>query len=247
MKRFTFMFPVVALLAMAVAGLVVGCATQQGGATQQVGKLHKESKSVDVGNAKSVHTTLKIGAGKLNVSGGADKLMEGEFSYNVAAWKPKVNYDVTGNTGELSVQQGGGGKGVSFGNARNEWDVRLSDEVPTDLDVQMGAGESELDMDSLSLDGLSLKMGAGKTTVDLTGDYGKSFDASIEGGVGEATVRLPSAVGVKVSAKGGLGKINSDGLKKEGQAYVNDAYSNSDVTLNINVQGGVGQINLQVV
>jgi N-terminal domain of toast_rack, DUF2154 len=233
---------VLLVAAMAVALLLSACR-----GTQKPGKLHKASQSVDVGNAQSVHTTLKIGAGELNVTGGADQLMEGDFSYNVAAWKPKVNYDVSGDTGKLSVRQGEGSKGPSIGNARNEWDLRLNDEIPTDLDVRMGAGESDLDLDSLALKGLDLKMGAGKTTVDLAGDYGQSFDASIEGGVGEATVRLPSKVGVKVNAEGGIGKINADGLRREGQAYVNDAYSNSDVTLNVNVRSGVGQIKLEVV
>jgi len=95
--------------------------------------------------------------------------------------------------------------------------------------------------------GLDLQMGAGKTTVDLTGDYAQSFDASIEGGVGEATVLLPSEVGVKAKAEGGLGKINAEGLKRVGDSYVNDAYGESDVNLNVDVQGGIGAINLEVV
>ena len=33
----------------------------------------------------------------------------------------------------------------------------------------------------------------------------------------------------------------------EGDSYVNDAYGNSDVSLEVDVQGGVGQINLEVV
>jgi hypothetical protein len=125
--------------------------------------------------------------------------------------------------------------------------VRFNDEVPTDLSVQMGAGESNLDLDSLGLTGLALEMGAGKTTVDLTGDYTRDFDASIQGGVGQATVMLPSEVGVRARAEGGLGAINAKGLKKEGDSYVNDAYGNSDVTLEVDVQGGVGEINLEVV
>ena len=58
---------------------------------------------------------------------------------------------------------------------------------------------------------------------------------------------LPSEVGVKAKAQGGLGKINAVGLERVGGAYVNDAYGESDVTLNVNVQGGVGEINLEVV
>jgi hypothetical protein len=239
---------VVLLIAMmaATAVLAGACGTQRGG-TQQVGKMQRESKSVDPKNAQSARAQLKMGAGELNLTGGADQLMEGEFSYNVSDWKPKVSYDVSGDEGELIVKQRSA-EGADFsGDARNEWDISLNDELPTDLVVQMGAGESDLDLDSLALTGLDLQMGAGKTTVDLTGDYAQDFDASIEGGVGEATVLLPSEVGVKAKAEGGLGKINAKGLQKVGNSYVNDAYGESDTNLSVDVQGGVGQINLEVV
>jgi hypothetical protein len=239
---------VVLLIAMmaATAVLAGACGTQRGG-TQQVGKMQRESKSVDPKNAQSARAQLKMGAGELNLTGGADQLMEGEFSYNVSDWKPKVSYDVSGDEGELIVKQRSA-EGADFsGDARNEWDISLNDELPTDLVVQLGAGESDLDLDSLALTGLDLQMGAGKTTVDLTGDYAQNFDASIQGGVGEATVLLPSEVGVKAKAEGGLGKINAQGLQTVGDSYVNDAYGESDITLSVDVQGGVGEINLKVV
>jgi hypothetical protein len=239
---------VLSIAMMAATAVIAGaCGTQPGGSQQQVGKMQSESNSVALENAKSARTQLKMGAGELNITGGADQLMEGEFSYNVSEWKPKVSYDVSDKKGELIVKQRSAeGAGLS-GDARNEWNLRLNDEVPTDLVVQMGAGESDLDLDSLALTSLDLQMGAGKTTVDLTGDYAQSFDASIEGGVGEATVLLPSEVGVKAKAEGGLGTINAKGLQTVGDSYVNDAYGESDVTLSVDVEGGVGEINLKVV
>jgi hypothetical protein len=73
------------------------------------------------------------------------------------------------------------------------------------------------------------------------------FNASIQGGVGEATVMLPSEVRVRAKAQGGLGKINAEGLQRVGNAYVNDAYGESEATLRVDIQGGIGQINLEVV
>jgi hypothetical protein len=242
MKRLAFPFA----LLVTVAVLAGACGMQPGG-KPQVGKMQHESKSVDPKDAQSVRAQLKMGAGELNLTGGADRLMEGDFSYNVAEWKPDVSYDVSAEKGELVVRQGGSEGSNLTGEARNEWEIRLNDELPTDLVVQMGAGESDLDLDSLTLAGLKLQMGAGKTTVDLTGDYAKGFNSRIQGGVGEATVMLPSGVGVKAKAQGGLGKINAEGLERVGDAYVNDAYGESDVTLNVDVQGGVGEINLEVV
>jgi hypothetical protein len=91
---------------------------------------------------------------------------------------------------------------------------------------------------------LDVDIGAGELQIDLTGPWDQDLDARIQGGVGEATVRLPREVGVRVQATGGLGGINAQGLRKEGGYYVNDAYGKSDVRLRISVTGGIGQINL---
>jgi hypothetical protein len=44
--------------------------------------------------------------------------MEADFVYNVADWEPEVNYDLSCDTGELSVEQGRG-EGVPTGDARS--------------------------------------------------------------------------------------------------------------------------------
>src|ERR687891_1562781 len=210
-----YLVVVLSIIMMAATAAFAGaCGMQPGGVQQQVGKMQRDSKSVDLKDAQSARAQLKMGAGELNLTGGADQLMEADFSYNVSDWKPRVSYDLSADEGVLVVKQGGAGGSSLSGEARNEWEIRLNDEVPTDLVVQMGAGESDLDLDSLTLTGLKLQMGAAKTTVDLTGDYAKGFDASIEGGVGEATVLLPSEVGVKAKAEGGIGGIDAKGLKK---------------------------------
>ena len=234
-----------AVLLVVSAALLGSCGAE--GQDQGVGEMRNESRSIQPDDAKTVRAHLVMGAGEMKVGGAADALMEADFSYNVADWKPQIDYGVSGEEGDLTVEQGSGDNGRLGGGARNEWDLRLNDNVPTDLVVEMGAGESVLDLDSLTLTGLDLQMGAGKTTVDLTGDYAEGFDASIEGGVGAATVMVPSKVGVRVRAEGGLGKINAEGFKREDEAYVNDAYGDSGVTLNVDVEGGVGSINLEVV
>jgi len=101
-----------------------------------------------------------------------------------------------------------------------------------------------LTLAGLALGRLELNMGAGETTVDLTGNWKKDLSAQIHGGVGKATIRLPRDVGVHVIAHGGLGAINASGFQKQGDAYVNDQYGKSPVTLRIEVEGGVGEIDL---
>ena len=229
--------------AVAATVLVGACGPQR----VEVGELQTESRSVGLENADSVRANLRIALGKLNVGGGADSLMEADFAYNVAAWQPEVTYEVVGDTGELSVEQQGLREGIPTRDVRNEWDLRLSDDVPVDLSVQMGGGVGNLDLDSLDLTGLNLDVGAGVSRVDLARAWDRDLSAVIRGGAGQVTVLLPSQVGVRVDAGTRLGRINADGLRREDRAFVNDAYGDSDVTLEVEVKGGAGQINLDVV
>jgi hypothetical protein len=224
--------------------LVAMCGCNVGGDRVSTGETRKERKTVALGAAQSVRVSLSMKAGELKVTGGATQLLEADFTYNVPEWKPEVKYDVSGGVGNLEVEQPGSGS--STGNTRNDWDVHLNNKAPMEMTVNMGAGRATLTLAGLALSRLEVNMGAGEATVDLTGDWKKDLSAQIHGGVGRATVRLPREVGVRVIAHGGLGAINASGFQRQGDAYVNDVYGKSPVTLQIEVEGGVGEINLEL-
>jgi hypothetical protein len=213
--------------------------------SEPVGETRTESKTVQLGAAKAVRVNLKMGAGELKVAGGASGLLNADFTYNVPRWKPEVQYDVTGDTGQLTVQQppGSGGHG---GRTRYEWDLRFNNHVPMEMTIDLGAGSTNLDLAGLTLGKLKVNIGAGETTINLDGKWKNDLAASIHGGVGQATLKLPRDTGVRVVAHGGLGAINAAGFSKDGDAYVNDAYGKSPATLRIEVEGGVGEINLEM-
>jgi N-terminal domain of toast_rack, DUF2154 len=214
------------------------------GSRVATGELRTESRNVQLGGAKTAEVHLKMGAGKLTVDSGATDLMNAEFTYNVDRWKPRVTYDVSGTNGRLTVEQpSSGGHG---GNTRYEWAVHLNRHVPMELNVDQGAGEANLNLVGLALSNLQMNIGAGETTINLDGPWKNDLTASVHGGVGRATIQLPRDVGVHVVAHGGLGAINASGFIKDGDAYTNAAYGKSPVTLRITVEGGVGEIDLQL-
>src|ERR671910_3849738 len=129
MARYVGVIPLIVMMA-ATAVFAGACGTQRGG-TQQVGEMQRESQSIQAENAQSVRANLRMGAGELNLTGGADQLMEADFAYNVPDWKPKVNYDVSGDMGELTVRQGDGGGGRPGGGARHQRGNRLHHEGAT--------------------------------------------------------------------------------------------------------------------
>jgi len=231
----------ISLLAFAVLALSIGAC----GWAVQISEMRGETRSIALGDAESVTVDLKMAAGELTIAGGADALMEADFTYDVADWKPVVDYVISGGHGKLTIHQPEG-LNLGPGSHRYEWDLRFNDDVPLDLNVALGAGKSLLDMRGLSLTRLDLEMGAGEIELDLRGEPEQDLHVSIRGGAGKAAVRLPKDVGVRVTVTGALGAVNAEGLRRDGNVYVNEAYGESDVTLYLDIEGAVGEVNLEV-
>ena len=220
--------------------LLAGC-----GRRVQVGELQSESQSVELGDSKTVDVNIDFGAGDLKVTGGAAMLLEADFNYNVAELKPVVKF----SDGTLAVEQPGvHGLPIPQGitDFRNEWNLRLADQVPMNLKVNMGAGNSDLQVAGLSLTRLDLTLGAGTSTVDLNNDWTRDLDVSIDTGAADVTVRLPKNVGVGVQVGDGPHTIDARSLTKNGQIYTNAAYGESQVTLHVSIKAGIGRIRLEV-
>jgi hypothetical protein len=220
--------------------LLAGCAS---GA--RVGALQTESKTVELGDARSVRVEIDMGAGDLEVTGGAEKLLEADFAYNVAILKPVVEF----RDGTLVVRQPetrGAPDLRGIAGFRNEWGLRLYDDVPMDLSVKVGAGASDLLLAGLSLTRLDVNLGAGTYTIDLSGDWARDLNITIDAGAAAVNLRLPSDVGARVQVDEGPHTVEAAGLTRDGDAYTNAAYGVSDVTLLVDLNVGVGQINLEL-
>jgi hypothetical protein len=205
--------------------------------------LQHQSSTVERQNAKSVRVSLQAGAGEFTVSGGGTHLLDADFSYSGSYEAPRVSYNVSNGVGQLDISQEDRG-GLHFGQTHNSWNLRLSNDVPLELKVEMGAGRGDLRLRDVQITRLDMSMGAGQADVDLTGDRKLSLDGDLEGGVGQATIRLPRNVGVTVHASGGIGSVDAHGFKYDGDQYTNEAYGKSPATIRLKVQGGVGQITL---
>ena len=207
------------------------------------GPERHDSRTIELDASERVRVDLNMGAGNLIIGGGARKLLNAGFTYNVPSWRPEVRYSSTGTHGDLTIRQPGQGH-AQIGHSRYEWDLTLNDGVPMDLSLHFGAGEARLDLGSLSLRSVEVHMGVGKLDMDLRGNPKHNYDVSIRGGIGEATVRLPAGVGVYAEGSGGIGEIKTQGLRREGGHWVNDAYQDSKVRIHVDVHGGIGEIRL---
>lgn len=207
--------------------------------------MRTESQTIDLGGASQVEARIQMGAGELRLHGAEQAaLLDASFEFNRDRNRPEVAYRLLGDKGILEVRHARH-RGLNFGTTRNRWNLALGDTVPLDLQVDLGAGQSELDLQGLKLQRVEIEMGVGEMDLDLRGPHAASFHVKIDGGVGSGKLRLPSEVGVRVKVDGGLGSVDAHGLTKQSGSYVNDAYGKSAVTIEIDIDAGIGSLDLR--
>ena len=195
---------------------------------------------VEKDGAKELEVVLNFGAGKMDVAGGADEWVNGNAIYEPEKMKPEVSYDLDGKVGKVEVAQPDHFK---IGKMKNEWDLKINEDVPVNLVVNAGASDTELDLKGIQLSNLEVNAGVGEITVDLGGDWKESFDASISSGVGKMTVILPEDTGVRIHAQKGIGSSSFENLISKGDGvYENEAYEDAKVKIDLDADLGVGEV-----
>jgi hypothetical protein len=218
------------------AGIVVlaGC-----GGNVRLGPMEHATKALELDKSEMTRAEIKMGGGELHVGGGATKLMEANFDYNDPSSKPEVEYHSTGVRSDVEIQPSG-----SVQHGETKWDVRFNSSVAMDLVVKMGAGEAHLNLGTMNLRSVTFDLGAGQVDADLRGQPKRSYDVRINGGVGQATIRVPKSVGISATAVGGIGEVNVSGLEKRNDRWINPGHENDPVNIRLDVKGGIGQIDV---
>ena len=122
---------------------------------------------------------------------------------------------------------------------------KYADLNTVDIHSQTGHCTVTMTGDYPLLSNINIGTQTGSVTADLSGHWGKSADGQIKSQTGSVTVTLPTDMGVYVTAHKQTGHISATGLNVQGDAYTNDAYGKSPVTLRLNVSVNTGDISLR--
>src|SRR5574340_55211 len=173
---------------------------------------------------------VQMGAGKLNIAGGAANLVEGTIRYNVFAWEPKVTRE-----GNLTNIHQGTEKEIKIpdDNVVNEWDLKLGS-TPIDLAVSAGAYEGIMDLSGIALTNVNIKDGARKATIQINSQNPVEMDI-FEYKTGPSQVKIT-----------GLGNANASTLKFDGGAgdFTLDFSGKLQRDLMVDVKTGVSSLNI---
>jgi hypothetical protein len=89
---------------MRLVVILLGASCYADGA--KVGRLQTGSRTVELGGATVVRVEVEMGAGELDVSGGAGELLEADFAYNVAGSASGWQCGSSGDTGDSNLLRG---------------------------------------------------------------------------------------------------------------------------------------------
>lgn len=185
-----------------------------------------EQRVVALDGATSVRASIKMAVGELTLSGGATELMNGRFRYNKEL-EPRIEYQVRGDLGELSIVQERDTRLKRPG--RNHWEIALSDDVPLDLDIQMATGRADADLTTLRLTKVKIEHTTGETTVDLGGLQLALSEVRIDQSTGKLNLNMNGnyAVLQKVRVNSTTGELTANFA---GGAWGQDLEARLDMT-----------------
>ena len=197
---------------------------------------------------------VSLDSGELWLGGGSmatgtvvatNELLRGDFTFQHDQ-APTLTYELSGQHGEghLVIAPPESDSLWSWDRSEQRWRLYVNPTIPTRLRVEVGSGDTELVVGGMRLTDLSVASGSGNVTLDLTGDWRTSLDATIEIGAGDLVIRTPREIGVMIIPSQGVGAMHGQGFTQHGDAYVNAAYGTTTDAIEIKVKQGAGYIEI---
>jgi hypothetical protein len=200
--------------------------------------------------SKTVDLSLAFGAGTLKVRPGADSLVSGTATYNIADFKPTV----IANDSTVRIEQGNWRlTGIpDFSNIKNEWDLSLGN-VPLDLSIEAGAYHAEYQFGGLALTNLTIKDGASGVKLDFSSPNSTEMNLlRYETGASNVSLTgLANANFASLEFDSGAGNYTLDfsgTLKRDGSVHIKTGVSNMTLVIpagiptQITVEGGLSNV-----
>lgn len=214
--------------------LLLVLALAAGASQVQAAQLKTVTWSRQVTDEERLEVNVSYGAGELTLrSGEPDLLYRARFDYDEDFATPRVDY--AGGRLALGISTWDNRR-FNDHSASSSLDLRLSRDVPMDLDLDFGAGSARLDLSGLPLFGLEVNTGASESEIRVE-EVNPVAMASASINVGAAKLSMHGIGNLnaeRVAVKAGLGSV-SLGLDGE---WPRDAH--------VSVEMGLGALEIRV-
>ncbi len=195
---------------------------------------------LDCDDINLTHLYVATSSGDLDIGLSSDQhqLLEAD----VVASSGDIKFDASGDFPVLQK--------LSYRSSSGDIKLNLGGSFDTleRVDLNHSSGDIKAKLDGTFQNPMTLyvRNASGDCYVDLRGTWEADADVTIKQTSGDVTLRLPSNVGVKVTAKTTSGDVSGKGMSRQDKAWVNDVYGDTDVKLMINITSVSGDIQLRL-
>ncbi len=186
--------------------------------------------------------SLKAGAGKFFINDDTDKLIYAKAKGTKVKYSMKdsqkdsiVWIDIKSETKNFKL----------FNDKPTKFYLKLNQNPVWNLDLELGAAKSEIDLSNLRVKNLVLKTGATKTEIKL-GDKLKKTYLNIDMGVASLKIKIPHNAGCKILGNMGLVKKELPDFETTDKGiYKTSNYETAEKKIIIDFNGGVSKFEVE--
>ncbi len=198
-----------------------------------------DSYSFNTRQYKDLDVSISYGLGELTIgSSDAKNIIEGSITYDSRRITPKINIESVSSSGVLTIKtekdKDKNPCGYKLKHFENEMEFYFPPQIKTDLFLDFGVGDAEIDLTNISITKLNINCGLSDVELEINKRNNVVCESvSIENGLGDLDVfGLGNLAAKKVDINIGLGSADID--------FSGDRIYDTD----INVDVGLGSLDM---
>jgi len=230
-----------------IAGLMVGALWFAGVGLTGGQAVYGEKIEFGLQGATSAEVQILPAVGSLSMKqlNEPDVLLAGTVPSSSTNYTVTQEFTKVGDLARLKLQSTG--LQVFYPtNRQNQyvWNLGVTPSVPVGIQVELGAGDTNMDLSGLKISDLNFNMGIGSTSITLP-DTGK-FIAKIDGAIGLITIYVPAGMTVHLITDTALTarSLPAGYEKQSDNTYLSPGYSASANQVTLDVSLAIGQVSI---
>ena len=190
-------------------------------------------------NIEKLSLTLNLGAQNIVL----DALSSGLLKGTILAGRnnPKITIEEKGNTAEVRVRQHIGWLNRAL---EGQTDLQITNQIPVDLWLNLGATDLKADFSKIILNSLSMNAGAGANNIKL-GTMSPKISVEINAGASNIKIMVPKASGLKVQRATGLVAVEYNDIEmgEESDKYIRESTNfGAANNIEVNLKAGASTV-----
>ena len=206
------------------------------------GEGENESMKIDLQGAKKARVKFSTGMGRMMISSGAPA---GQILTGTKAVGMSVSTKLIGD--QLEIEVGAGPSIMPFiGPSSGVWRFHLNGDIPINLEVGSGASELDIDLSDLQVSYGKLEMGASSVNL-TTPKHAGNTSLAIEAGAAKVDIHIPAEVEGRIRIKEGVSALAIDEKRfprQESGSYQSINFDKAKNRVEMDIEAGVGKITI---